>query len=217
MPGIHDIGRESRLGAGDDPAATTGTGASRAGALERDQVIRRDLVRWGPILAGLVTVIATLAVLSSLGLAIGLSAIEPGTGGVGDISTGAWIWGIASAAVAFFLGGLVAATSSAVGGRDRGLLNGLMVGTAAIAATLLLIGFGAGAVLGAGASALGEVVNVDAQLNIGQEAEAAADAFARAEDSAWGSFIGLALAIVLAGAGGLVGARGRALDEPQRS
>ena len=216
MPGTHDIGRERRL-ADDAPAATTGAGASRVGALEPDQLVRRDLVRWGPIVAGLVTVIATLAVLSSLGLAIGLSAIEPGTGGVSDIGTGAWIWGIASAALAFFLGGLVAASSSAVGGRDRGLLNGLMVGTASIAATLLLIGFGAGAVLGAGASALGEVVNVDAQLNIGQEAEAAADAFARAEDSAWGSFLGLTLAIVLAGVGGLIGARGRAVDEPQRS
>ena len=197
-------------------APVPGRGAGSIDELTHDALIRRDLVRWGPIVAGLVTVIATLAILSSLGLAIGLSAIEPGSGGITEISTGAWIWGIAAAAVAFFLGGLVAALSAAVGGRGRGLLNGLMVGAASITATLLLIGVGAGALLGAGASALGDVVNVGDQLNPGQQADAAAAAFTRAEDSAWGAFTGLALAVALAGLGGLVGARKRAQDEPRR-
>lgn len=190
-------------------------GASSIDELTRDALIRRDLVRWGPIFAGLVTVIATLAILTTLGLAIGLSAIEPGAA-IGEISTGAWIWGIASAAVAFFLGGLVAALSAAVGGHSRGMLNGLMVGATAITAMLLLIGVGAGALLGAGASALGAVVNVGDQLNLGQAPDAAAAAFAGAESSAWGAFVGLALAVFLAGLGGLVGARRRAQDEPHR-
>ena len=202
------------------PRAATAPGRSRGTGsideLTHDAPVRRDLVRWGPIVAGLVTVIATLAILSSLGLAVGLSAIEPAAGSIGEISTGAWIWGIATAAVAFFLGGLVAALSAAVGGAGRGLLNGLMVGAASITATLLLIGFGAGALLGAGASALGDVVNVGDQLNLGQQADAAAAAFSRAEDSAWGVFAGFALAVVLAGLGGLAGARRRAQHEPHR-
>lgn len=177
---------------------------------------QRDLVRWGPIVAGLVTVITALAIFSTLGLAFGLSAVEPAGQGFGEISTGAWIWGIVTGVIAFFLGGLVAGMSAAVGGRSRGLLNGLMVGASAIVATLVLIGAGAGALLGAGATALGDVVSIGQQLNVSQEANTALDAFARAESSAWGSFIGLTLAVVLAGLGGLIGARGRAIDEPKR-
>jgi len=216
MQDVHATQPAERFARPGDHARGDGSGAASVERLHDDALVRRDLVRWGPIVAGLVTVIATLAILSSLGLAVGLSAIEPADGGVSEISTGAWIWGIASAAIAFFLGGMVAALSAAVGGRSRGLLNGLMVGAASIAATLLLIGFGAGALLGAGATALGEVVNVGNQLNLDQQADAATSAFARAEGSAWGSFIGLSLAVVLAGVGGLVGARGRAQDEPRR-
>lgn len=186
----------------------------RIGTTAMDDVthVPRDLVHWGPIVAGLVTVVALLAVLSSLGLAVGLSAIDPGGAGASDISTGAWIWGIVSGVIAFFVGGMVAATSAAVAGRDVGLLNGLMVGAASIAATLLLIGFGAGALLGAGATALGDVVNIADQLNLGGAGETTNDAFDRVENSAWGSFIGLTLAICLAGLGGAAGARRGALD-----
>jgi len=194
--------------------STSAFGSRSADEMLGSDLERRDLVRWGPIIAGLVTVIGLLAILSALGLAIGLSAV--GGDSLGQISTGAWIWGIASAVVAFFVGGLVAAMSSAVGGRDRGLLNGLMVGATAITATLLLIGFGAGSLLGAGASALGDVVDVGQQLNVGQEVDTATNALARAESSAWGSFIGLTLAVLLAGAGGVIGARGRATGEPVR-
>ena len=220
---MEDLGRHQegtvREARSDRPAPRVGAGSTGAYVPEgvaAGSLVRRDLVRWGPIAAGLVTVVSTLAILSTLGLAIGLSAVEPGGDGFAEISTGAWIWGIAAAAIAFFLGGFVAAVSAAVGGPGRGILNGLMVGAASIAATLLLIGFGAGSLLGAGASALGDVVNVGEQFNLGDEASAAVDAFARAESSAWGSFIGLALAVVLAGLGGLVGARDRAVDEPVR-
>ena len=198
------------------PPHGTEIGATAAHELEGGSLLRRDLVRWGPIMAGLVCVIATLAILSALGLAIGLSAVEPSGGGFAQISTGAWIWGIASGVIAFFLGGLVAGMSSAVGGRSRGLLNGILVGATSITATLVLVGVGAGTLLGAGATALGDLVNIGPQLNIGQAADTASNAFARAESSAWGSFIGLSLAVVLAGLGGLAGARGRADDEPAR-
>lgn len=138
-----------------------------------------------------------------------------GTGLRGD-QHGSVDLGIATAVIASFLGGLVAGMSAAVGGRSRGLLNGLMVGASAIVAMLVLIGAGAGTLLGAGATALGDVVSIGQQLNVSQEVNAAVDAFDRAESSAWGSFIGLTLAVVLAGLGGLVGARGRAIDEPKR-
>ena len=215
MSDIHSTEQRGERHRTDNGVTTPATGRSTgAQALRQDPLVRRDLVRWGPVFAGLVTVIATLAILSSLGVAIGLSAIGPDAAGVSAIDTAGWIWGIVTAIVAFFLGGLVAAMSSAVGGSDRGLLNGVIVGCASITAMLLLIGFGAGTVLGAGASALGDVSNIGEQLGVsGTEI---GDAVASAEDSAWATFIGLTLAVVVAGLGGLVGARGKAHDEPDR-
>ena len=215
MPETSRTDRDRMLTPRAPDAAADALAASSIGELDRGAFVRRDLVRWGPIFGGLVTVIALLAILSSLGLAIGLSALEPGDR-IGEVSTGAWIWGVGSAALAFFVGGAVAAMSAAVGGRDRGLLNGLLVGAASIAASLLLIGFGAGALLGAGASALGDVIDSANQLNFNQQGGAGTSAFARAESNAWGSFVGLSLAVVLAGLGGLAGARSRAGDESTR-
>ena len=82
-----------------------------------------------------------------------------------QISTPAWIWGIATAVISFFLGGFVAAKSAAVGGSSRGLLNGLIVGAATIVVTLWLLGTGVGTLLGAGATAPGDAVNVGQNVN----------------------------------------------------
>lgn len=199
---------------GDVPATrTAGDVPASRRATESQHLVRRDLIRWGPIAAGIAVVLATTAVLTSLGLAIGLSAIEPAGAAFGDISTGAWIWGIASAAVAFFAGGLVAGATSAVGGRGNGALNGFMVGAAAIAATVAFVGLGLSNALGAAATALGQVVQVG---DLAAGADDAADAFARAEGGAWGTFIGLTIALLLAAAGGAVAARGEARDAPDR-
>ena len=87
--------------------------------LERRITQRRDLVRRGPILAGLATTLATLLVLTVLGTAIGLSAFEPDDAGGTVFTTSAAIWGAVSALVAFFAGGALAGRTAAVGRRGR--------------------------------------------------------------------------------------------------
>lgn len=171
---------------------------------------RRDLVRWGPIFAGLVTTIATLVVLTVLGLAIGLSAFEPN--GLGDADTAATIWGIASAVLAFFAGGIVASGTSIASERGHGALQGMMVGVAAIAAVVLLVGLGLGNTLGAAATnldQLGTIVN-DLQVDADQAAAAAESAFEEAESGAWATLVGLLVALGAATAGGVLGVRRRA-------
>src|SRR5918997_1682768 len=64
----------------------------------------RNRVQWGPIIAGVLTAIATLLILTVLGLAIGASALEPREVGE-SLGVGAAIWGALSAIIAFFLGG----------------------------------------------------------------------------------------------------------------
>lgn len=174
---------------------------------------RRDLVRWGPVLAGLTTTVTVMIVLTVLGLAIGLSAFEPD--GATGADTAATIWGIASAILAFFAGGVVAAGTSFAGGRGHGMLQGMMVGVAAIAAIVLLVGLGLGNTLGAAATNLdqySEIVN-DLQVDADEAADVAETAFDEAEGGAWATFAGLLVAVGAATAGGAIGVRRRTDDD----
>jgi hypothetical protein len=93
-----------------------------------------DVVRWGPIVAGVVSAFTVLLFLTVLGIALGLSALS-GENASQGWGTAAGIWGGLSLLVAFFVGGWMAGRS-AVPGLDRnGLLNGFVTG----AATLLLL------------------------------------------------------------------------------
>jgi hypothetical protein len=94
----------------------------------------RDRIRWGPIIAGVVTAFAVLLFLTVLGIALGISALggddDPQTWG-----TAAGIWGGLSLLVAFFAGGWIAARAAATLSESDGPLNGFVTG----AATLLLL------------------------------------------------------------------------------
>jgi hypothetical protein len=98
------------------------------------EVPLRDRIRWGPIIAGVVTAFAVLLFLTVLGLALGISALggddDPQTWG-----TAAGIWGGLSLLVAFFFGGWMAARAAATLSESDGPLNGFITG----AATLLLL------------------------------------------------------------------------------
>lgn len=102
-----------------------------------------DRIRWGPVLAGVFTVLGTLIILSLLGLAIGLSTFEPGDP-LSNFGLGASIWGIASAILAFIVGGALAAYAAAVAGRGNGALNGMMVWLVTLALIIFLLGSGIG-------------------------------------------------------------------------
>lgn len=187
-----------------------------------DAVEVKNRVQFGPIVAGVLTAIATLLILTVLGLAIGASALEPRDVGEG-IGTGATIWGIISALIAFFLGGWVAAKTAAVAGAGSGLINGLMVGAAILVLVLWLVGSGVSAIVGTIGSNIGDLTTLVQQETgsteqAAQEAEQVqadveeqvaqvdpASAFDTARDAAWSTLAGLVLPLAAAGAGGLVG------------
>ena len=152
----------------------------------------RNRVQWGPILAGVVTTAATMLVLSVLGLALGASVLDRNVDG-NDLSTGATIWGIISALIAFFVGGWVAARSAAVGGTGSGLLNGLMAGCATLVLLLALSGLGLGDAFGVTGANFDDIIN------------ASEATFSNIEDEAWWTLIGLLAALGAAAVGGLAG------------
>jgi hypothetical protein len=189
---------------------------------DRDAVEVKNRVQFGPIIAGVLTAITTLLILTVLGLAIGASALEPREVGE-NIGFGVAIYGIISALIAFFLGGWVAAKTAAVAGTGSGMINGLMVGAAIIAIVLWLTGTGVGAILGTLGGNIGDIVAVAqdegvTSEQVQQQAEEAqeqaeeqldqvdtATAFDAARDAAWGTLAGLVLPLIAAGAGGAVG------------
>jgi hypothetical protein len=136
------------------------------------------------------------------------------------MGTAAAVWGVASALIAFFLGGWVAAKTAAVAGVGSGLLNGLMVGAAMLAIVLWLTGSGVGGMLGTIGSNIGDITSVvQEQAGGAQEAEQQAQdevqqqiqqvdpqrAFDTVEEGAWWTLLGLILPLVASGLGGLVG------------
>jgi hypothetical protein len=171
----------------------------------------RNRVQWGPIIAGVLTSIATLLILSVLGLAIGASVFEPRDAGE-SIGTGAAIWGALSAIVAFFLGGWVAAKTAAVGGPGSGMINGLMVGATILALLLWLVGSGIASIVGAIGSNIVDIANLaQDQGQTAQQAQQQAQtadpqqAFENVRDSAWGTLAGLLLPLIAAAVGGYLG------------
>ena len=120
------------------PPSTAATGVMGVPAVEVDvaDVPMRDRIRWGPIIAGVVTAFAVLLFLTVLGIALGISAL----GGDNDNNPQTWgtaagIWGGLSLLVAFFFGGWMAARAAATLSESDGPLNGFVTG----AATLLLL------------------------------------------------------------------------------
>lgn len=115
-------------------------------AASRSASASYDRVRWGAILAGLFAALATLVVLSVLGLAIGLSSYDAGDP-LGSFGMGAGIGGIITALLAFLIGGWVAASTAGARGRSNGILNGAMVWVVAVPLILYLLGSGLGSLV----------------------------------------------------------------------
>ncbi|MDQ3548486.1 MAG: hypothetical protein M3439_06660, partial [Chloroflexota bacterium] len=187
---------------------TTPGSAYTTSVTDPDVVNRKDRTRWGPIVAGLLTAVVTLLVLTVLGLAIGTSAFEPDTADGSTVGTAAAIWGGVSALIAFFVGGWVAAKSSAIDGDGAGALNGFLVGVAAIVLILWLLGAGLGNLLGTVGNNLTDVINLGQTVDVpeGQDATTIAqESYDEARNSAWGTLVGLLLALGAATLGGWAG------------
>jgi len=191
-----------------------------------------DRVRWGPVLAGAFAAMTALAVLSTLGVAVGLSTYDTGDN-PRNFAIGAGIWGIITMLLSFFFGGWIAARSSAIHGGDNGMLNGFLV--AAIGIPLLLFLVGSASLLAGNAAAnstqndrvvaRGQMDGNSNQAVLASDTNRASgnnsvadgssanrsqnrdDEVRTARRTAWSTLISLILAIGAASFAGLIGAR----------
>jgi len=166
-------------------------------------VAPRDLVRWGPVFAGLIVAFTLFLLLTVLLVGIGAQAIRIGDPNVDEA---AGIGGILTALIAlasFFIGGWVAGRTAAVNGRGAGLLNGFLVWGLGLLLILLLAGMGLGGLLGSA----GELFQQYRASGSPQPNVNAQDVLSGIRNSALPAFVSLALPAVAAAVGGWLGGR----------
>jgi len=162
----------------------------------------RDSVRWGPVIAGLLTALGTFLLLSTLALGIGLQ-VAPGGTDTGDAGLAAGLITAAIGLISFFLGGFVAARTSAVGGGLTGTLNGFLVWALGMAFVVVLAALGVGQLFGAA----GDLFTQYRALGAPAPDVDTAQLRDQVRDGALGAFLGLALPALAAALGGWLGAR----------
>jgi hypothetical protein len=84
-------------------------------------------ISWGGIWAGVLTVLGTLLFLTTLALAVGITAIDPGQTDPGTLGTGAAIWSALSLLIALFVGGMAATRLGMIFDRATGAFEGALV------------------------------------------------------------------------------------------
>lgn len=104
-------------------------------------------ISWGGIIGGVLVAIGTLLLLATLGLAVGITAVDPAS--PGGIGVGAAIWSSLALLIALFVGGFAATRMSMVWERGAAMLQGVLVWVVAMVAMLYLTASGIGLIVGA--------------------------------------------------------------------
>jgi hypothetical protein len=94
-------------------------------------------VSWGGIFGGVLVAVGVLLLLAALGVAVGISAAEPGQTDASTLGTGAGIWAALSLLAALFVGGMVSTRIGAISDRTTGFFEGVLVWVVSI----LLMGY----------------------------------------------------------------------------
>jgi hypothetical protein len=122
-------------------------------------------VSWGGVFGGVLVALGFLLLMTALGLAVGISAAQPGESDPGTLGTGAGIWGGVSLLLALFLGGWVSTRIGAIFDGTTGFFEGALVWVVSVLMMLYFASSGIGMLaggafklVGGAAQALGSVV-----------------------------------------------------------
>lgn len=175
-----------------------------------------DRVRWGPVLAGLVTAISAQLVLSGIGAAIGLTTIANSgapRSNADAIGSAVGIWSIISLLIALFLGGWITARACGPMNRSTALLNGAILWGTTLALSAWLVSSGVSGAFGIVASNAGEILNQTGNPSTlpgttpDVTADQARDLAGNAATVGWSFALGSLLGLVAALIGSSVGTR----------
>jgi hypothetical protein len=181
-------------------------------AVEREVLIERTTgsafegmkISWGGVFGGVLAGIGTLLLLSSLGLAIGVTAIDPRAPDASALGTGAAIWTGVSLLLALFIAGWASTRLSMLWERTTAMFEGVLVWVLSLILILYLAANGVGLVARGAFGMLGQTVQ-----SVGvTAAQTAAEIQPEVATTAWVSFAALLLSLLAAIVGAAVGRRG---------
>jgi hypothetical protein len=84
-------------------------------------------VSWGGVFGGVLVALGFLLLMTALGVAVGISAAQPGQTDTGALGPGAGIWAGVSLLVALFIGGWVSTRIGAIFDGTTGFFEGALV------------------------------------------------------------------------------------------
>jgi len=169
----------------------------------------RSRISWGAILAGAAVAMAIYALLMALGVAVGMSVsddVNPST-----LGTSAGVWGFISLLIALFAGGWVTTQVTTGESRTEAILYGVVLWATTSVLLIWITANGARAGIDA-AMAVQSMTGGNqaaATADTGPTLEEREDAIERAREAgkegSWWAFAGMALSMVAAIGGALVG------------
>jgi hypothetical protein len=112
-------------------------------------------VSWGGIFGGVLVAVGVLMLLTALGLAVGISAAQPGETEASTLGTGAGIWAGLSLLLALFVGGMVSTRIGAIYDGATGFFEGALVWVVSILLMVYFASSGVGMLAGGAFKLLG--------------------------------------------------------------
>ena len=141
-------------------------------------------VSWGGVFAGVLVAMGVSMLLAALGLAIGVSAVNPGETDPGTIGVGAAVWGGLQLLLALFIGGMVATRVGAIIDRTTGFFEGVLVWVVSLILMAYLAGSGIASVASGAFSLLGGATQTFSAVVQGQGGAANIDVAGTVEQMA---------------------------------
>jgi hypothetical protein len=117
---------------------------TQSGVVTRDVESMR--VSWGGIWGGVLVGMGVLLLLTSLGVAVGISAVDPRGTEVESVGIGAAAWAAISLLLALYVGGMVSTRIGAVFDKTTGMFEGALVWVLSVLLMAYLAGSGIGLV-----------------------------------------------------------------------
>ena len=153
-------------------------------------------ISWGGVFGGVLAGVGALILLSSLGLAIGVSAADTRNTDGDTLRTGAAVWTGLSLLVSLFIGGWASTRLSMLWERTTAIFEGVLVWVLSLIIVLYLTASGVSLVGGGGFGVAGQAAADAAQVQH------------TVSTTAWVSFGALVLSLLAAIAGAAAGRRG---------
>jgi hypothetical protein len=130
-------------------------------------------VSWGGVFGGVLVAVGLVLLLTALGLAVGVSAAQPGETEASTLGTGAGIWAAVSLLLALFIGGMVSTRIGAIWDGTTGFFEGALVWVVSVLLMLYLATSGIGMLAGGAANLLGGAAQAAATSPQAQQSAAA--------------------------------------------